>query len=106
MTRVVLVVVCLSAALTSGEEGGFLPTHLQAFFSVVSRVDGLVRRPEGDVRVVVDHDGGDVRLGISGDDRFGELDLIEKQPSVYLLSGWMRRRATRKKQRNCAPWWE
>lgn len=59
--------------------------------SVVSRVDELVRRPEADVRVVVNPDRGDVCLGVAGDSRFGELELVEKQPSTHLIvsRGWM-----------------
>ena len=61
--------------------------HLQTLFTVISGVDKLVRRSEGNVRVVVYHDRSDVCLGIPGGGSFGELEAVEKHPPIHLLHG-------------------
>lgn len=60
--------------------------HLKIRPTVVSGVDVLVRRPEGNVRVVVDLDGSDFCLGVSGCGCLGKLEAVEEHLTVHLLS--------------------
>lgn len=60
--------------------------HLKIRPAVVSCVDVLVRRPEGNVRVVVDLDGSDLCLRVSGGGCLGKLEAVEEHLAVHLLS--------------------
>lgn len=58
--------------------------YLKVWSAVVSSVDVLERRSEGNVRVVVDLDWTDVCLGVPGSGRLRQLEAVEEHLTVDL----------------------